>query len=47
MVAFHNEKADIFLDGRQLERPKTHFPRADESREAHIVREAAGRAEHR
>jgi uncharacterized protein (DUF427 family) len=25
MIAFYNEKVDIFLDGRKLERPKTHF----------------------
>ena len=25
MIAFYNEKVDIFLDGEQLERPKTHF----------------------
>jgi uncharacterized protein (DUF427 family) len=25
MVAFYNEKVDIFLDGVELERPKTHF----------------------
>ena len=25
MVSFYNEKVDIVLDGRQLERPKTHF----------------------
>ena len=25
LVAFYNEKVDIFLDGRLLERPKTHF----------------------
>ena len=25
LVAFYNEKVDIFLDGRQLERPTTHF----------------------
>lgn len=44
---FHNEKADIFLDGQQLEQPKTHFFPADESQEAHIAREATGSAEHR
>jgi len=46
MVAFYNEKVDIFLDGRQLERPQTHFFPADDSRKAHIAREATGRAEH-
>jgi len=25
MVAFYNEKVDVVLDGRRLERPKTHF----------------------
>ena len=25
MIAFYNERVDLFLDGRQLERPKTHF----------------------
>jgi uncharacterized protein (DUF427 family) len=25
LVAFYNEKLDIFLDGTQLERPRTHF----------------------
>lgn len=25
LVAFYNEKADVFLDGRQLPRPSTHF----------------------
>jgi uncharacterized protein (DUF427 family) len=25
MIAFYNEKVDIIVDGRQLERPKTHF----------------------
>jgi uncharacterized protein (DUF427 family) len=47
MVAFYNEKVDIFLDGRQLERPQTHFFQADDSRKAHIAHEAADRAEHR
>jgi uncharacterized protein (DUF427 family) len=27
MIAFYNEKADIVLDGRRLERPTTHFSR--------------------
>jgi hypothetical protein len=48
MVAFYNEKVDIFLDGQQLERPQTHFFPADDSREGPIAREAAAdRAEHR
>ena len=47
MVAFYNEKVELFLDGQQLEQPKTHFFPADGSREAHIAREAAGGAEHR
>jgi len=25
LIAFYNEKVDIFVDGRQLERPRTHF----------------------
>jgi uncharacterized protein (DUF427 family) len=25
LVAFYNEKVDIFLDGEQCDRPKTHF----------------------
>jgi hypothetical protein len=25
MIAFYNEKVDITLDGRRLERPQTHF----------------------
>ena len=25
MIAFYNEKVDTFLDGQQLERPRTHF----------------------
>src|SRR5580658_2521803 len=25
MIAFYNEKVDIFLDGQRLERPETHF----------------------
>jgi hypothetical protein len=25
MIAFYNERVDITLDGRQLERPETHF----------------------
>jgi len=47
MVAFYNEKVDIFLDGQQLERPQTHFFPAGDSRKAHIPREATGRAENR
>ena len=47
MVAFYNEKVDIFLDGQQLERPQTHFFPADDSRKAHIAGEATGRAENR
>ena len=47
MVAFYNEKVDIFLDGQQLERPQTHFFPADDSRKAGLTREATGRAQHR
>jgi len=25
MIAFYNERLDIFVDGQQLERPRTHF----------------------
>jgi len=25
LVAYYNEKVDIWLDGRKLERPRTHF----------------------
>ena len=25
LIAFYNEKVDLFLDGVQLERPRTHF----------------------
>ena len=25
LIAFYNEKVDTFLDGQQLERPRTHF----------------------
>jgi uncharacterized protein (DUF427 family) len=28
MLAFYNERVDIFLDGQKLERPKTHFFRS-------------------
>ena len=30
LVAFYNEKVDTFLDGQLLERPQTHFFRADQ-----------------
>ena len=40
MVAFYNEKVDIFLDGQQLERPQTHFFPADDSRKARSSQEA-------
>ena len=30
LIAFYNEKVDIFVDGRRLERPRTHFVRASE-----------------
>jgi uncharacterized protein (DUF427 family) len=45
MIAFYNEKVDIFLDGQQLERPQTHFFPADQGRKASIAHEATGRAE--
>src|SRR5262249_2243658 len=47
MVAFYNEKTDIFLDGQQLERPQTHFFPADDGPKAHMAREAGGWAGHR
>ena len=28
LIAFYNEQVDITLDGRRLERPKTHFSRS-------------------
>jgi uncharacterized protein (DUF427 family) len=28
LVAFYNEKVDLFLDGQPLERPHTHFGRS-------------------
>jgi uncharacterized protein (DUF427 family) len=28
LVAFYNERTDIFVDGQQLERPVTHLTRA-------------------
>ena len=31
LVAFYNEKVDIYLDGEQLDRPHTHFSRTDTS----------------
>jgi uncharacterized protein (DUF427 family) len=30
LIAFYNEKVDIFVDGHQLDRPKTHFFRSTE-----------------
>jgi uncharacterized protein (DUF427 family) len=47
MIAFYNEKVDIFVEGQRLERPQTHFFPADDSRKANIAREATGTAEHR
>jgi uncharacterized protein (DUF427 family) len=41
MVAFYNEKVDIFLDGQRLERPQTHFFPSDDNRTAHSPQEAA------
>jgi uncharacterized protein (DUF427 family) len=35
LIAFYNEKVDIFLDSRQLERPQTHFFGSAERTEAH------------
>ena len=39
MVAFYNEKVDIFLDGQRLERPQTHFLSTDDNRTAHSPQE--------
>ena len=41
MVAFYNEKVDIFLDGQRLERPQTHFFPSDDNRTAQPHQEAA------
>ncbi len=30
MIAFYNERLDIFVDGQQLERPRTHFSRSSD-----------------
>jgi hypothetical protein len=46
MVAFYNEKVDIFLDDRRLERPQTHFFPSHDNRTAHSSPEAARGAEH-
>jgi len=46
MVAFYNEKVDIFLDGQRLERPQTHFFPPDDNRPARNPQEAARTAEH-
>jgi uncharacterized protein (DUF427 family) len=32
LIAFYNEEVDIFLDGRQLDRPTTHFSRSSGQR---------------
>jgi len=45
MIAFYNEKVDIFLDGQLLERPKTHFFPSDDSGNPHIARKAQVSAE--
>jgi uncharacterized protein (DUF427 family) len=34
MIAFYNEMVDTFVDGQLLERPHTHFSRADDVRQA-------------
>jgi hypothetical protein len=39
MVAFYNEKVDIFLDGRRRERPQTHFFSSDDNRTARSPQE--------
>ena len=45
MVAFYNEKADIFLDGQRLDRPQTHFFPSDDNRTARSPQQPARRAE--
>jgi uncharacterized protein (DUF427 family) len=40
MVAFYNERVDIFLGGRLIDRPRTHFFPAGDDPEAKITREA-------
>ncbi len=34
MIAFYNEKVDTFVDGQLLERPRTHFSKPDDGRQA-------------
>ena len=46
MVAFYNEKVDIFLDGQRLEQPQAHFFPSDDNRTSHRPQESARRAEH-
>ena len=46
MIAFYNEKVDIFLDGQRLDRPQTHFFPSDGNRPAHSPQEAARSVEH-
>ena len=45
MVAFYNEKVDIFLDGQRLDRPQTHFFPSDDNRTARSPQQPARRAE--
>ena len=46
MVAFYNEKVDIFLDGQRLERPQTHFFPSDDNQTVYSPQKAARQAEH-
>jgi uncharacterized protein (DUF427 family) len=39
MVAFYNEKVDIFVSGQRLDRPETHFFPPDDRRDARAARE--------
>ena len=43
MVAFYNEKVDIFLDGHRLERPQTHFFQSDDNRTARSPQETGAK----
>ena len=46
LIAFYNEKVDIFLDGQRLERPQTHFFPGGGSADAPRARPATVSAEH-
>jgi uncharacterized protein (DUF427 family) len=40
LIAFYNEKVDIFVDSHLLDRPQTHFFRSDRPTETHDARSA-------